>query len=85
MSVVDGDATAWDISAPLRTRDDTEVVHEMTGVDKLRDEGYTSSGIKVSVVDSGVDYKHPALGECFGEVAWSLLVPMWWAIASPMD
>ncbi|KAJ5600180.1 hypothetical protein N7450_001247 [Penicillium hetheringtonii] len=41
--------------------------HVMTGVDKLRREGYLGTGIRVAVVDSGVDYKHPALGGCFGK------------------
>ncbi|KAJ5663887.1 hypothetical protein N7507_004618 [Penicillium longicatenatum] len=39
-----------------------DVPHRMTGVDKLREEGYLGSGLRVAVVDSGVDYKHPALG-----------------------
>jgi subtilisin family serine protease len=41
--------------------------HVMTGVDRLRDEGYLGSGLRVAVVDTGIDYKHPALGGCFGE------------------
>ncbi|CAG8093582.1 unnamed protein product [Penicillium salamii] len=50
----------------------------MTGVDKLRGEGYTGSGIRLAVIDSGIDYKHPALGGCFGkgclvEYGWNLL------------
>ncbi|KAM3515752.1 hypothetical protein MY11210_000523 [Beauveria gryllotalpidicola] len=40
--------------------------HVMTHVDKLHEEGYTGSGIKIAVVDTGVDYQHPALGGCFG-------------------
>lgn len=44
-----------------------DVPHRMTGVDKLREEGYLGSGFRVVVVDCGVDYKHPALGGCFGE------------------
>lgn len=27
----------------------------------------TGKGIKVGVIDTGVDYMHPALGGCFGE------------------
>lgn len=38
-----------------------------TGVDKLRAQGFTGAGIKVGIVDTGIDYKHPALGKCFGE------------------
>ncbi|KAH7323272.1 peptidase S8/S53 domain-containing protein [Stachybotrys elegans] len=64
-----GDATTWDVPHHLRARqaEGAEVVHQMTGVDKLRNEGYLGSGIKVAVVDSGIDYHHPALGGCFGE------------------
>ncbi|KAI0161371.1 peptidase S8/S53 domain-containing protein [Xylariaceae sp. FL1272] len=45
---------------------DTFTPHVMTQVDKLRAKGYVGSGIKVGVIDSGVDYTHPALGGCFG-------------------
>ena len=38
----------------------------MTGVDKLHDQGLTGTGILVGIVDTGVDYNHPALGGCFG-------------------
>ncbi|KAI9320106.1 peptidase S8/S53 domain-containing protein [Dichotomocladium elegans] len=38
-----------------------------TGVLKLREElGLTGRDIKVGIIDSGVDYTHPALGGCFG-------------------
>ncbi|KAJ0123019.1 serine endopeptidase [Diaporthe amygdali] len=40
--------------------------HIQTQIDKLRAEGYTGNGVRVAVVDSGVDYTHPALGGCFG-------------------
>lgn len=46
---------------------DTFSPHVMTQVDKLRAEGVTGKGIRIGVVDTGVDYKHPALGGCFGE------------------
>jgi subtilisin family serine protease len=64
-----GDSMTWDIPNHLRARqtDENEVVHQMTGVDKLRNEGYVGTGIKVAVVDTGIDYTHPALGGCFGE------------------
>ncbi|KAL9484747.1 hypothetical protein ACSS6W_003536 [Trichoderma asperelloides] len=41
--------------------------HILTQVDKLHAEGYTGKGIRIGIVDSGVDYKHPVLGGCFGE------------------
>ncbi|KAL7927546.1 peptidase S8/S53 domain-containing protein [Trichoderma austrokoningii] len=53
-----------------RTAADTDAgyaPHVLTQVDKLHAEGYTGQGIRVGVIDSGVDYKHPVLGGCFGE------------------
>ncbi|KDE08156.1 hypothetical protein MVLG_01637 [Microbotryum lychnidis-dioicae p1A1 Lamole] len=40
--------------------------HKMTGVDKLHKKGILGAGALVCVVDTGVDYKLPALGGCFG-------------------
>ena len=40
--------------------------HLMTGVDKLHNEGLIGTGVKVGIIDTGVDYTHPALGGCFG-------------------
>ncbi|KAI6087479.1 subtilisin-like protein [Hypoxylon rubiginosum] len=45
---------------------DTFTPHVMTQVEKLRSEGVTGKGIKIGIIDSGVDYTHPALGGCFG-------------------
>ncbi|KAI2613328.1 subtilisin-like protein [Hypoxylon sp. NC1633] len=45
---------------------DTFIPHVMTQVDKLRAKGITGKGIKIGIIDSGVDYTHPALGGCFG-------------------
>ncbi|KID96640.1 Peptidase S8/S53, subtilisin/kexin/sedolisin, partial [Metarhizium majus ARSEF 297] len=41
-------------------------VHHWTGVDKLHEAGMRGKGVKVAVVDTGIDYSHPALGGCFG-------------------
>jgi subtilisin family serine protease len=42
--------------------------HEMTGVDYVRETfKYTGTDVKVAVIDSGIDYKHPALEGCFGK------------------
>jgi subtilisin family serine protease len=37
-----------------------------TGVDQLHSHGYKGKGIKVAVIDSGIDYSHHALGGGFG-------------------
>jgi subtilisin family serine protease len=36
-------------------------VHSMTGVDKLHAQGILGKGAKIAVVDTGVDYLHPAV------------------------
>jgi minor extracellular serine protease Vpr len=39
----------------------------MTGADVAQSElGYTGKGIRVAVMDTGIDYDHPDLGGCFG-------------------
>ncbi|KAJ6260039.1 Cucumisin [Drechslerella dactyloides] len=40
--------------------------HLQGNVNKLRAEGLTGSGIKIAVVDTGIDYTHPSLGGKFG-------------------
>src|SRR5438105_2167854 len=39
----------------------------MTGADVVQSQlGYTGKGVKVAVIDTGIDYGHPDLGGCFG-------------------
>jgi subtilisin family serine protease len=39
----------------------------MTGADIAQNElGYTGAGIRVAIMDTGIDYDHPDLGGCFG-------------------
>ena len=36
-------------------------IHNMTGVDKLHARGIFGKGVKIALVDTGVDYTHPAV------------------------
>ncbi|ODA83431.1 hypothetical protein RJ55_01945 [Drechmeria coniospora] len=38
----------------------------MTQIDKLHAKGYTGKGIKIAMIDTGVDFTHPDLGGCYG-------------------
>jgi subtilisin family serine protease len=40
--------------------------HAMTGVDQLHNQGLIGEGVQVAIIDTGVDFTHPALGGCFG-------------------
>jgi subtilisin family serine protease len=40
---------------------------DVTGVAKMHGEyGITGRGVKIGIIDSGVDWSHPLLGGCFG-------------------
>ncbi|KAL0572698.1 hypothetical protein V5O48_009272 [Marasmius crinis-equi] len=45
---------------------DNESTHVLTGVDKLHAEGISGKGVKIGILDTGIDYTHPALGGGFG-------------------
>lgn len=36
-------------------------VHAMTGVDKVHEAGIFGKGVTVAIVDTGIDYNHPAV------------------------
>jgi subtilisin family serine protease len=42
------------------------VPHLMTQVDLVHQAGFTGKGVKIAVLDTGIDYSHPLLGGCFG-------------------
>ncbi|KXJ96168.1 peptidase S8/S53 domain-containing protein [Microdochium bolleyi] len=50
--------------------DDDDVLvystHRATGVDRLHAQGVLGQGVKVAIIDTGVWYRHPALGGGFG-------------------
>lgn len=63
--------------------------HVMTQVDHLHAAGYTGKGVRIGIVDTGVDYKHPALGGCFGKgclisYGWDLVGDHWSGLNAPM-
>ncbi|KAK0120301.1 hypothetical protein ONS95_011708 [Cadophora gregata] len=39
---------------------------QMGGVDKMHQAGIKGKGIKIGIIDTGIDYRHPALGAGFG-------------------
>ncbi|KAF3761776.1 subtilisin-like protein [Cryphonectria parasitica EP155] len=62
--------------------------HVMTQVDKLHAESYFGHGIRIGIVDTGVDYRHPALGGCFGkncliEYGYDLVGDSWTGYDAP--
>ncbi len=60
----------------------------MTGAPEVWNLGFTGKGVKVAVMDTGVDYNHPDLGGCFGpgcRVAggWDLVGDAYDAVTNP--
>ncbi|KAK0526066.1 hypothetical protein OC834_004941 [Tilletia horrida] len=65
------------LGVSVRARADPDgayVPHQMTGIDKLHREGIRGKGQTIGIIDTGIDYTHPALNggkpagtPCFGE------------------
>ncbi|TLS23942.1 hypothetical protein PpBr36_08743 [Pyricularia pennisetigena] len=83
LSAIDGVAKVWqprpyvpasqvrDDAVPVgsepRPPVDGSILHGLTGVKKLQDANVTGRGITVAVLDTGLDYLHPALGGGLGK------------------
>ena len=58
---------AQEIEGPPGNVADLVTALQMTGADVAQQElGLTGRGVRVAVMDSGLDYDHPDLGGCFG-------------------
>ncbi|TCD66303.1 hypothetical protein EIP91_001549 [Steccherinum ochraceum] len=45
---------------------DSESTHVLTGVDKLHAQGILGQGVKIGILDTGIDFTHPVLGGGIG-------------------
>ncbi|KAH7363774.1 peptidase S8/S53 domain-containing protein [Rhexocercosporidium sp. MPI-PUGE-AT-0058] len=45
---------------------DPSTAHKMSEVDKVHALGIKGAGVKIAIIDSGIDYRHPSLGGGFG-------------------
>ncbi|CAF4514129.1 unnamed protein product [Rotaria sp. Silwood2] len=57
------------IQSKSRDNDPTApvIAHDLTGVGNVHDQLKNfGNGVRVAVIDTGIDYKHPALGGCYG-------------------
>ncbi|KAK8022366.1 hypothetical protein PG993_013133 [Apiospora rasikravindrae] len=45
----------------------SQTEHLMAQIDQAHAAGYTGKGQKIAIIDSWIDYTHPALGGCLGE------------------
>ncbi|KAH6613169.1 subtilase [Boeremia exigua] len=64
------DSTAASVGSMRKVKrqrtNNTYSPHVQTQVDRLHAEGITGRDVKIAIIDSGIDYLHPALGGCLG-------------------
>ena len=53
-------------NADPRALQDIQRAYDISGVSTLWDMGLTGSGMKIAIIDDGVDWKNPDLGGCLG-------------------
>ncbi|KAL7621117.1 hypothetical protein AAE478_008430 [Parahypoxylon ruwenzoriense] len=102
LSAINGVSQAWQLKkiplfehAPQQTFDSAieagnYSAHQTTGVDKLHAQGIHGKGVRIAVVDTGIDYNHPA-SSARGKLAVSALTQKVWPyipkepVSDPVD
>lgn len=67
LGTITTDGVTYNLTATAGPDADVNSPHKMTEVDRLHALGIKGKGVKIAIMDTGVDYRHPALGGCFGE------------------
>ncbi|CAF3474670.1 unnamed protein product, partial [Rotaria sp. Silwood2] len=57
----------WPTGRKSDNQSDSISAHKLTGVDRVHKELKNfGKGVRIAIIDNGIDYYHPALGGCFG-------------------